>query len=177
MFFKKRLQSRVLERLEKRASSIFVPLQNAKKIIFLIESDEDLIENSADFLIVALEERGIQWQCVVIDKGGKKSVDFSQKERFLSLTLKDLNFFGLPKGLSSIEEFKYEYDILIDMSAQFDFTSNYLSRYINAKFKVGRYSNGDDSSYDFIAKTTDNSSLQFVKQVIFYLESIKPAKL
>ncbi len=175
MFFKKKMQNRVIERLAKRLSSEFMPIGSARKVIFLIESDTENVELAADYLTDLLKKRGIEWVGIVVERANKKSMDFSEKEGYIIVRHKDLSYFGLPRGLDKMDEIKNRYDILIDFSEQYDFTSLYISLVIDAKFKVGRYS-GDDSPYDFVARAEDNSSLQYIKQVVHYLESIKPSK-
>ena len=176
MFFKKKMQSRVIERLEKRFSSEFIPLRSARKIILLMESDAENIDQALDYTTSLLKERGIEWVSVVVERANKRSHDFSQKEGCVLIKQKDTTYFGLPKGLDKINEINTVYDILIDFTEEYDFTSFYISLVVEAKFKVGRYTS-ESTPYDFIARAEDNSAIQYVKQVVHYLESIKPAKL
>ena len=176
MFFKKKMQNRVIERLAKRLSSEFVPFDSARKVIFLLESDTENVELAADYLTDLLKKRGVEWIGIVVERANKKSVDFSQKEGYIIIRHKDLTYFGLPSGVDKMDEIKNRYDILIDLSEQYDFTSFYISLLIDARFKVGRYS-GESSPYDFIAQAEDSSSIQYIKQVVRYLESIKPARI
>lgn len=177
MLFKKRLQNRALERLQKRAPANFMPIGNAHRVAFILESDEEGIEESVDYLINQLIDRGIEWIGLVVERQNKRSVDFSQKGNFIIIRKADLTYYGLPKSIEKNEQLNEKFDILIDITANYEFTAHYISRYIEATFKVGRYSSESDSAYDFIAKATDDTPLHYIKQVIHYLESIKPARL
>jgi len=177
MLFKKRLQNRAVKRLKKRAPSNFMPIGNAHRVAFILESDEEGIEESVDYLVKELIDRGIKWIGMVVERHNKRSVDFSHRGDFIIIRNTDLTYYGLPKSIDKIEQLNEKFDILIDISANYEFTTHYISRYIDATFKVGRYSSESDSAYDFIAKAADDNPLQYIKQVIHYLESIKPARL
>jgi hypothetical protein len=99
MLFKKRLQNRALERLQKRAPANFMPIGNAHRVAFILESDEEGIEESVDYLINQLIDRGIEWIGLVVERQNKRSVDFSQKGNFIIIRKADLTYYGLPKSI------------------------------------------------------------------------------
>lgn len=175
MFFKKKLQKRALERLPQRGASCFTPFSKADSVVFIFDPDETGIEEAVCHLEEILKGRGIRWRGVILDKGNNKGVEFSNKTDFILLSKRDLGFYGMPRNIDKLFPADSEYDLLLDFSIDYEFTSSFISRFISAKFKIGRYCSGDDSPFDFITKTSDPTPLNFLKQTIHYLESIKPA--
>ena len=175
MFFKKRQQRRAIEKLRTNRIPEFVPFEGAKRVAFIFEADEPGISEAVDTLLSLFRKNNTVWRAIVIDAGKKNTADFSSTDNFDIIRKCDLNFYGLPKvGLNPwfTEETS---DLLLDFSRDYNFTSEYIARQINARLKAGRYSNGDESAYDFISPPADTSAISFLRQTIFFLNSIKPA--
>ena len=175
MFFKKKLQMKAIGRLPKRGVSCFTPFNKAKSVVFIFDPDETGIEDAINYLEEILKGRGINWKGIILDKSNKRGADFSSRTDFILVSKKEIGFNGVPRNIEKLFPADTEYDILLDFSTENEFTSSYISRFVSAKFKIGRYCSGDDSPFDFITKTSDQTPLSFLKQTIHYLESIKPA--
>jgi hypothetical protein len=175
MFFKKRQQRRAIEKLKKTRVPEFVPFNAARRVAFILEADEAGISEAADSLISVLKENKADWRAIVIDFDKKNTADFSEMENFDIIRKCDFNFYGLPKFPLNSWYTEKECDLLLDFSREYSFTSEYIARQVNARLKAGRYSTGDESAYDFITPPADTSAISFLRQTIFFLNSIKPA--
>lgn len=175
MFFKKRQQRKAIEKLRTGRVPEFVPFEGAKRVAFIVEAEESGISEAVDTLVSLLRENNADWRAIVIDSGKKNTADFSVSDNFDIIRKCDLNFFGMPKTVLNPWFTEESCDLLLDFSREYNFTSEYIARQVNARLKAGRYSNGDESAYDFITPPADTSAISFLRQTIFFLNSIKPA--
>lgn len=176
MFFKNKFQKKALDKLPKREGApCFLSFNEAKTVIFIFDLEEDKIIEAVAFLENMLNNIGAEWKGVAFQKNSKSVNVFKNRNGYSVITDKDLNYYGAPKFPEKFLPVDIDYDILIDFSKSFDFTTNFVSSLVSARFKIGRYSLGDDSPYDFVAKTSEVAPLAFLKKAIHYVESLKPA--
>ncbi|MBN2174605.1 MAG: hypothetical protein JW731_10760 [Bacteroidales bacterium] len=89
--------------------------------------------------------------------------------------LKDLNWFGAPKNDYIKEFIKKEFDILIDLTLEDNFVTQFIAGLSRSKFKVGRYSPNHEQYYDLMIDIKKNSTIEeFIENVIHYLLVLKP---
>jgi hypothetical protein len=90
-----------------------------------------------------------------------------------SLTVKDLNFWGLPK-LELISDFlNIKFDILLNISLNQNLVLDYITLLSKARFKVG-WSPEENNYFDLNINIGEKQDVMFlVKQQIFYLAQLK----
>ena len=89
-----------------------------------------------------------------------------------SLTIKDLNFWGLPK-LELISDFiDMKFDILLNISLNQNLVLDYITLLSKARFKVGTSPN-EENYFDLNINIGEKQDTMFlVKQQIFYLAQL-----
>jgi len=88
-------------------------------------------------------------------------------------SLKELNWFGKP-NTHIIENFiNEEYDLLIDLNIHDHFALKYISALSKAKFKVGKFKEGDEQIYDMMIDADNTQKLKyFLRQVDTYISML-----
>jgi hypothetical protein len=89
-----------------------------------------------------------------------------------TLTVKDLDFWGLPKK-EKVEEFtKIRFDILFNLAIDNNLAIDYITALSHAKFKVGG-SPESNNHFDLNINIDENKDAMYlVKQQIFYLSQL-----
>ena len=88
-------------------------------------------------------------------------------------TSKDVNWFGKPVNAYVTDFLKRDFDILINLCLEENFTLQYISGLAKAKFKVGISGIRSVEYYDFIIDTKADVSLDdFISEVVHYLKII-----
>lgn len=93
-------------------------------------------------------------------------------------SLKDLNWYGLPNDLCINEFCNLNADILLNFDLDELPQLTYILAKSNAKFKVGRYSQQNETFYDLMINLpAENANLdELIKQIFNYLQNINYAK-
>ena len=90
-----------------------------------------------------------------------------------ALTVKELNFWGLPRHEKVSEFVDMNFDILFNLALSQNLALDYITALSQAKFKVGS-STGDSKYFDLnINIDENNDALYLAKQQIFYLAQLK----
>jgi hypothetical protein len=86
---------------------------------------------------------------------------------------KELNWYNKPDN-DFIRYFIEEpYDVLIDLNINNHFPLKYIAAMSNAKFKVGKYSDGNKAIYDLLIHAEEGKSFKyFLRQIDTYLQMI-----
>jgi hypothetical protein len=89
-----------------------------------------------------------------------------------TLTVKDLDFWGLPKK-EKVEEFtNIRFEILLNIALENNLVLDYITALSQARFKVGS-SPGNNNYFDLNIKIGENSDPMYLaKQQIFYLAQL-----
>ncbi len=81
----------------------------------------------------------------------------------------DIGFFYQPKDTEVIRKFQQvDYDIVMDISMEFNYPIKRLMLSLNSLLRVGIFSRDNESMYDLFINTTKNVS-EFSKHAIYYL--------
>ncbi|WP_163323552.1 DUF6913 domain-containing protein [Draconibacterium mangrovi] len=89
-----------------------------------------------------------------------------------SLTVNDLNWWGIPKPEKVGDFIEMELDLLLCLAAEKNYAVDYITALSHAKFKIGS-SEADDSYFDLNIKIDQNKDAMFLaKQQIFYLAQL-----
>lgn len=94
-----------------------------------------------------------------------------------SLTVKDLNFWGLPKSEAVRDFIEMKFDILLNISLNQNLVLDYITLLSRAQFKVG--SSPDEKNYfDLNINIGEKQDVMFlVKQQIFYLAQLNKKQI
>ena len=103
----------------------------------------------------------------------KEIVDFYTARRgFNFFCRKNVNWYGRPSNPAVDEFIAKDFDILIDLSMDDNFSIRYITSLSKAKFKVGRFTDKADL-YDFMVDISKKRELGFfIQQVKHYLTII-----
>ncbi|MCY1720868.1 hypothetical protein OU798_10965 [Prolixibacteraceae bacterium Z1-6] len=89
-----------------------------------------------------------------------------------SLTVVDLNWWGIPKPDKIGEFVEIEFDLLLNIALEPNFAVNYVTALSKARFKIGSSPN-DENYFDLNIKIAENQDAMFLaKQQIFYLAQL-----
>lgn len=85
-----------------------------------------------------------------------------------------LNWYKIPKNKEVDEFLDNDLDVLIAVHTKENLPLQYIAAHSKAKFRIGPFIEKSMMSYDWMIHCTAESSLEsYLKQVNFYLESIK----
>jgi hypothetical protein len=174
MFFIDTLRTKNLKKLESRREITFMPLAKVKNISFIFDfSEEGVLEAVKHLTTYALNHR-IAYNGLSVNLNKSTFPQTVMNHNIRLLVKQELSVIGTPKG-EMIEKYVSEpADLFIDMCPAYNYTFRYIALMVNAKFKVGRFA-ADHDPYDLIiaGSTPGQSPLDYVKQVIHYLTTIK----
>lgn len=108
---------------------------------------------------------------IIVLFGDKVSED---KNAFLSINKKDLNFWGIPKQEVCNKLLSKPFDVLVDCNLYDNITYKCISGITLAKCKVGSGTLSYSDIYDLKMELNNNLSLEnYLNQVLNYLRMIK----
>lgn len=94
-----------------------------------------------------------------------------------SLTVKDLNFWGLPKAEAVHDFIETKFDILLNISLNQNLVLDYITSLSKARFKVGSSPN-EKNYFDLNINIGEKQDVMFlVKQQIFYLAQLNKKQI
>lgn len=174
MFFKQTLQKRLISRLTKERKVKFISFSDARRVGFIFQNNIDGNFEEIEKFIAFLLEKHITFYGIAIFNIKQKNKTSFKNERVIQLESVDLKYSGVPKSHKIANFIKNEFDILIDFTPEYNFTSHYLSVISKAQFKIGRYS-FENTPYDFVLEQSENKNIDdFMKRLLFYFNSIRP---
>ena len=89
-----------------------------------------------------------------------------------SLTVKDRNWWGIPKPEKVSDFIEMDFDLLLCLAAEKNYAVDYITALSRAKFKIGS-SKSDNSYFDLNIKLDQNKDAMFLaEQQIFYLAQL-----
>ncbi len=89
-----------------------------------------------------------------------------------SLTVVDLNWWGIPKVDKVGEFIEIKFDVLLNIALEPNFAVDYITALSKAKFKIGSSPN-DENYFDLNIKIGENQDAMYLaKQQIFYLAQL-----
>lgn len=142
-------------------------------ILFFNINDEDEYKNILKITKSLQEEKKIVSVISVINERVIPNY-INPTIRFDVITLKDLNFFNIPKNNFVNDFINNEYDLLIDFSEDDDFIFKYLLALSKAKLKIGDISEAKKKYLDLMIKNTDKKNHKlFIENIKHYLTVLK----
>jgi hypothetical protein len=89
-----------------------------------------------------------------------------------SLTIADLNWWGIPKPDKVGDFIEIEFDLLLNIALEPNFAIDYVTALSKSKFKIGSSPN-DENHFDLNIKIGENQDAMYLaKQQIFYLAQL-----
>lgn len=173
MFFKEYIQKKALKKIDNERVSVYRSLNEIKSVGFIFSFEEENILESIKSFIEILDSRSVKFSAIGINRlkhpYPKEMLDY----RITLLNRCDLNYAGVPY-YNLIEQFiDNNYNLYIDFSTNYNFTSDYITRLSKSSFIIGRV-NYQDNPYDLILDTnTDGAHRSYLNSIIHYLSSIR----
>ncbi len=107
-------------------------------------------------------------------------IDLKYTQPFIIPTLatdffikKDINWYGKPNNQFVKDFIERDFDILINLSLNDNYTLQYISGLSKAKFKVGTSNKNNSEFYDFLFELPIHTKLsEYIKQIEYYLTLI-----
>lgn len=89
-----------------------------------------------------------------------------------SLTVTDLNWWGIPKPDKIGDFIEMQFDLLLCLAQETNYSVEYIIALSNSKFKIGSSQN-DQNHFDLNIKIGENKDVMYLaKQQIFYLAQL-----
>lgn len=173
-FGKKYLFRELSKEPERKASVVDFSKANSLALLSDLSSENDYHK------LVKLEnyfksEFGIKNVFALGFVNDKKDPDFMKSSlSFDFISRKDLNWKGIPSGVVFESFLEKKFDIIIDLTIESSISLKYTLLKANAKCKVGRFSKENTALYDLMIDVKSEDFEEFVNQVVFYLNMIKP---
>jgi len=135
-------------------------------------NDDNQYQKALDTIKI-FQDQKLRVQALGFIKQKNYPVYFQPRIFFNIFTLKDLNWYGKPSATSIYNFIKMDFDILIDIGPNNEYTLQYMSGLSKAKFKVGRYHANNEPYYDLMINVDKKPGTKhYVEQVIYYLSLI-----
>lgn len=97
---------------------------------------------------------------------------YTARKGFSFFCKKDLNWYGKPTEVAANDFAEKQFDILIDLSIKRTSPIHYISATSKSTFKIGRFSD-DEDSFDFMIDISGKSEISFlIEQIKHYLSII-----
>jgi hypothetical protein len=88
-------------------------------------------------------------------------------------TKKDINWYSKPSGVKVNDFVNEEFDVMIDLCTKSCFSLTYITAISKAKFKVGKFDEGNKEYFDFMLNVASNISLRdYIRDLTHYLSII-----
>ena len=171
-FVKEIYRKRALRRLPVIARNAgFLPLNEIHSICYLLPLPQNDVLGTMKELNRIAKENNTSL-CGIALSTTKESQELVVGFGVIYLTSENFNFYGLPQWECIHELITKSYDLFIDFSVGSDFSSDYISKLINARFKIGK-SDYIGNSCDFIVEMEDKKdNIAFIRSVFKYISSI-----
>jgi len=176
MFLQDRYRKKALSKFKsERRDAQFLSVDEIKNVGYILH----LPQKNVSAIVKELSAISKQYE---VDIFGL-TIDMSKKlegsiisSKVTPLLRDDFNFYGLPDHLVMKPFISKHFDLFVDFSSSYDFSVDYISRYVDARFKIGKF-NYDANPFDFIIEMKDQEdNIAFMKSIIQYLSSINPHK-
>jgi hypothetical protein len=161
---------------EKQGEKENVSLTKANRVIVLLPQNK----KNRDKAEAWLKKLKNQWNVDQVDsfffqyrKPGKK--DPTPDKREINRT--HLNWYLKPQHKGLTGSYKKKYDLLIDLDREHPIPHQFIAAEIEAKMKVGLQVRHYPKGFDFVLKTKEEDSIEYITQQIEkYLSIFEPGK-
>jgi len=158
-----------------RRDAKFLYLSEVRSICYLLPLPQNDVLGTIRELNIVAKENGIELYGLAVSTS-KETREPIVSAGVTFLTRDDFNFYGLPAPGKARQFTSISYDLLIDFSLDYDFSTDYLLRVTDARFKVGR-ANYNDNPYDLIVEVENRGdNIAFIKSIFKYISSINNPK-
>jgi effector-binding domain-containing protein len=156
---------------------MIMSLEDAKNIGIIFEASSKEEFELVKKYVLYLRELKKKVKVVGYFSAGETPAFTYSKLEYDFFSKKDLSWYNGPNDKFVSNFMDEEYDILIDLNIHEHFALRYIAGISKARFKVGRYKEGDDSIYDLMIEGTEGKGLKFyLRQVDTYLQMLHKKK-
>lgn len=148
-----------------------VNLNDAGTVAILYALNDQGTYNIISEFVGSLQQQNKKVKALGLVQHKSDTENFLPKLSYDFIYHKDINWFGKPSGVYTEEFLNTDYDILIDVSNDMDYTSEYLFVLSIAKLKVG-YS---DNSDVIIERDEKKGLKEYLENISHYLSILKRA--
>ncbi|MDO9680044.1 MAG: hypothetical protein Q7262_03435 [Bacteroidales bacterium] len=175
MFFIENRRRKALKKIETDRVVRFMPLSEVRSVGVIFDINEDNIIDTIKRFTEYLDNRSIKFQALAVNYTKSLFPEGFVDFRIKIINRASFNSIGAPIDDAVTEFANQNHDLYIDLSSQYNFTYDYISRLSNASFKVGRCGY-DNNPFDLVlASDPEAGSKHFIDSVIHYLSAIRSA--
>ena len=176
MFLQDKYRKKALSKFKaERQDAQFLSIDEIKSIGYILHLPQKNVSAIVKELSATSKKYEIDIFGLTIDMS-KKLEGSIISSKVTPLLKDDFNFYGLPDHLVMKPFIGKHYDLFIDFSSEYDFSTDYIARYVDARFKVGKF-NYEDNPYDFIIEMKHaEDNIAFLNLIIQYLSAINQSK-
>ena len=173
MFFVEKRRRKALSKIETDRVVKFMPLSEVRSVGIIFDINEENIIDTVKKFSDFLDNRSIKFSALAINYTKSLFPEGFVDFRIKIVNKTSFNSIGVPIEETIFEFANYNHDLYIDLSQNYNFTYDYISRLSNASFKVGKYGY-ENNPFDLVlANDPGASSKHFIDLLIHYLSSIR----
>lgn len=148
-------------------------LKSAKSIGILFEVGTHNEDTVIERFIESLKADGKKVYSIGFIQNAKEENDFKISMYEYFYTKKDLNWLGFPSIEKTGKFLARDFDILIDLCINDNFSTEYILSHSNAKLKVGKTGGYKDEFCDLLIDIKEHNDTQYlIEQIKNYLQKI-----
>ena len=152
-------------------------LDEVMSVAILYSADERLTYDIVKNYVKFLKEEGVKSILVLGYCSLKEIPDYLQpKLEFDYFTKKELNMYLEPSGTAVSNFVATQFDVLIDLTTEFNLPLRNVLFQSKARLKIGKYNESDEQHYDFMINSGQQDLAKFIEQVTYYLAVLNKSK-
>ena len=173
MFFIENRRRKALSKIETDRVVKFMPLSEVRSVGVIFDINEENIIDTVKKFSEFLDNRSIKFAALAINYTKSLFPEGYVDFRIKIINRASFNRIGVPVDETILDFANHNHDLYIDLSQNYNFTYDYISKLSNASFKVGRCGY-ESNPFDLVlASDSDAGSKHFIDSVIHYLSSIR----
>jgi hypothetical protein len=173
MFFKESRQKKALRRIDTERVVHFKPLTEVKEVGVIFDINEENIIDAIKKFAEYLDNKSIKFHALALNFTKAQFPDDFVDFRIKIINRQSINKIGLPVDDLIFGFAAQNLDLYIDLSMEYNFTCDYISRLSAASFKVGRCGY-ESNPFDLVLSSDPQGGAKhFLDSVIHYLTSIR----
>jgi hypothetical protein len=172
MFFKEYLRKKALRKTRQTLDVKYLNIGDFKSVGFILPVNSEVLPEAINSMMYIMEHRGVEYKGLVLNIYDKKNVFKCDNDNIFLMDRDSMKYADIPDISKAGDFFKIEYDLLIDFSCVYSFTTDFLVKSTISHFRAGRL-NYTDHPYDLVISNSDSTHRTYISSLIHYLSSIK----
>lgn len=126
-----------LKKFSSRTPTGMIPLESIRSALVVLDASDPECLSDGDKMAEFLKKHKISTSLLFIDlrKRSKDNAIYVSGDNVI--TLRDVNWFGMPRMKKKGRLFQGRTDLLVNLRASDDFTGDFVSKVCDARFKIG----------------------------------------